>query len=224
MQITEKDAPILESLVDLSVVDDLDEDGDELGYTLTFTFKENEFFSNDTLTLKFEVVNQNGMVQVDSIEGTKIQWKSDTKNPTVKTMKKKPKSGQKSKGSAVKKIKVDSFFNIFSPPDVEEVKNMDPEESADQQEELERLLALGEALREELIPSAIDWFTGAALDQYEDEEEEEEEDDEDDDEDDDEEEEEDDEDDDEEEEEDDEDDEGAPKLVDAKDAAECKQQ
>jgi nucleosome assembly protein 1-like 1 len=151
-------------------------------------------------------------MQVDRLEGTHILWKSDAKNPTIKVMKKK-KQGQTKKPPVVKREKVESFFNIFSPPNLEETAEMEGEEAEEIQGEIEQLLAVCELLRDEIIPNAVDWFTGAALEGEDDE------DDEYDDEDDDEEEEE-----EEDEDYDDEDGEAPLQPVDAKDAAECKQQ
>lgn len=55
----------------------------------------------------------------------------------------------------------DSFFNFFSPPkapaDEEEVTSDDIEER------LELDYQLGEDIKEKIIPRAIDWFTGEAL-------------------------------------------------------------
>lgn len=169
-QVTEKDAEILSFLEDVSCEDILDESGDEEGYKLTFSFKENDFFANKELTLVIELFQSGGMMQVDRLEGTEIQWKSDSVNPTIKVMKKKPKPG-KTKKPAFKKEKVDSFFNVFSPPEPEELEDMDENEAEEMQEIVEKILAMGETLREEIIPHAINWFTGEAAEDEDDEEE-----------------------------------------------------
>lgn len=161
---TEKDAQILAYLEDVSCEDILDDSGDEEGYKLTFTFKENEFFSNKELSLVIELFQSGGMMQVDKLEGTEIQWKSDAVNPTIKMMKKKAKPG-KGKKPAFKKEKVDSFFNVFSPPVTEDLEDMDDDEAEEMQEVIEKILAMGETLREEIIPRAINWFTGEAAEE-----------------------------------------------------------
>lgn len=163
---TEKDAEILAFLEDVSCEDILDETGDEQGYKLSFTFKENDFFSNKELSLVIELFQSGGMMQVDRLEGTEIQWKSDSVNPTIKVMKKKPKPG-KGKKPAFKKEKVESFFNVFSPPEPEELEDMDDDEAEEMQEVIEKILAMGETLREEIIPHAINWFTGEAAEEEE---------------------------------------------------------
>lgn len=67
-------------------------------------------------------------------------------------------------------MKNDSFFNFFSPPDV-------PDDEADLDEETEALLAadfeIGHFFRERIVPKAVLYFTGEALeDDFEEEEEE----------------------------------------------------
>jgi len=61
-------------------------------------------------------------------------------------------------------VPLDSFFNFFKPP----VPRKDGEEDDDEAEEdlderLELDYNIGEDIKEKLIPRAIDWYTGAAL-------------------------------------------------------------
>jgi len=212
---SEKDAEILSFLEDITTTDLENEEGEDTGYSLTFAFKENEYFSNKSLSISLDVSLDSGIMQVDRLEGTEILWKSDAKNPTIKVMKKK-KQGQAKKPPVVKKEKIESFFNIFSPPNLEEAAELEEDEAEAIQGEIEHLLAVCELMREEIIPNAVDWFTGAAMEGEEEEDEEEDDDEGDDD----------DEYNDEDYEDDEDDDAEAPSLqpVDAKDAAECKQQ
>lgn len=57
----------------------------------------------------------------------------------------------------------ESFFNFFDPPSPPQD---DDDASSDIEEHLELDYQLGEDIKEKLIPRAIDWFTGEAL-QYE---------------------------------------------------------
>ena len=159
--ISQKDAEILGHLIDVRCEDIFDEDGDEEGYKLTFEFSSNEYFSNKELTLKINASTENGMLSVDELQGTKINWTSDAKNPTIKIMKKKQKAGSKAK-PATKKEPVDSFFSLFTPPELE-MEDMEDAEAEELQELIERTLAIGEFLREDLIPHAVHWFTGEAI-------------------------------------------------------------
>ena len=56
----------------------------------------------------------------------------------------------------------DSFFNFFSPPLVPK-DDEDEDAPEDIEERLELDYQLGEDIKEKLIPRAIDWFTGEAL-------------------------------------------------------------
>lgn len=58
----------------------------------------------------------------------------------------------------------DSFFNFFNPPKAPNTDG-DPEAfvASDIEERLELDYQLGEDIKEKLIPRAVDWFTGEAL-------------------------------------------------------------
>jgi nucleosome assembly protein 1-like 1 len=59
-----------------------------------------------------------------------------------------------------KTVPTESFFNFFDPP---KPPNEDDETASDIEERLELDYQLGEDIKEKLIPRAIDWFTGEAL-------------------------------------------------------------
>lgn len=67
------------------------------------------------------------------------------------------------KQTRVVKISVptESFFNFFSPP--QPPADDDESVASDIEERLELDYQLGEDIKEKLIPRAIDWFTGEAL-------------------------------------------------------------
>lgn len=58
-------------------------------------------------------------------------------------------------------VPAESFFNFFSPP--QPPKDDDDTVASDIEERLELDYQLGEDIKEKLIPRAIDWFTGEAL-------------------------------------------------------------
>jgi nucleosome assembly protein 1-like 1 len=64
-----------------------------------------------------------------------------------------------------KSIPTESFFNFFSPP-APPTEEDDNDAMSDIEIRLEVDYQLGEDIKEKLIPRAIDWFTGEAL-QYE---------------------------------------------------------
>ncbi len=61
-----------------------------------------------------------------------------------------------------KTVPVESFFNFFNPPKAPG-SDEDDAESDDVEVRLELDYQLGEDIKEKLIPRAIDWFTGEAL-------------------------------------------------------------
>jgi nucleosome assembly protein 1-like 1 len=63
-----------------------------------------------------------------------------------------------------KTVPTESFFNFFAPP--KPPMDEDDDAASDIEERLELDYQLGEDIKEKLIPRAIDWFTGEAL-QYE---------------------------------------------------------
>merc|ERR1712193_311509 len=97
--------------------------------------------------------------------GCTIDWQKG-KNLTVKQVKKKQK--HKSKGSIrtiTKQVKADSFFNFFDPPAVPDDPNAEVDE--DTQALLTADFEIGHYIRERIVPRAVLFFTGEALDEEE---------------------------------------------------------
>ncbi|KAJ5911020.1 Nucleosome assembly protein 1 [Penicillium subrubescens] len=157
--ITERDEEALKQLTDIRM-----EYLDRPGFRLIFEFAENEFFTNKTITKSYYYKDENGYggdFIYDHAEGSKIDWK-DEKDLTLRLESKKQRN-KNTKQTRVVKISVptESFFNFFSPPQ----PPVDDDESvaSDIEERLELDYQLGEDIKEKLIPRAIDWFTGEAL-------------------------------------------------------------
>lgn len=100
--------------------------------TVTLTFNENEFFTNDSI--KFVAVADENTSQTIEIKGTVIDWK-EGKDPTKKKVKKTQKNKKTGeKRVIVKSIPCDSFFNIFESkkmPDGLDDKDEDDLDSED---------------------------------------------------------------------------------------------
>ncbi|GLI76762.1 histone chaperone [Penicillium ochrochloron] len=157
--ITDRDEEALKQLTDIRM-----EYLDRPGFRLIFEFAENEFFTNKTITKTYYYKDENGYggdFIYDHAEGSKIDWK-DEKDLTLRLESKKQRN-KNTKQTRVVKISVptESFFNFFSPPQ----PPVDDDESvaSDIEERLELDYQLGEDIKEKLIPRAIDWFTGEAL-------------------------------------------------------------
>ncbi|OJJ06900.1 hypothetical protein ASPVEDRAFT_88171 [Aspergillus versicolor CBS 583.65] len=157
--ITDKDEEALQNLVDIRM-----EYLDRPGFRLIFEFSENEFFTNKTISKTYFYKEENGYggdFIYDHAEGTKIDWKAE-KDLTVRVESKKQRN-KNTKQTRVVKITVptESFFNFFAPP--QPPAEDDDTVATDIEERLELDYQLGEDIKEKLIPRAIDWFTGEAL-------------------------------------------------------------
>lgn len=193
-QITEKDEEVLAHLIDVRC-EELDgkkeeeegaaDDDDDAphGFRITFEFEPNDFFDGTTLTMTYHMdPEDDGMLE--RVEGTRIPWKPG-KDVTVKRLKRKPKPGRGGRGasSAAPQYKiepVDSFFHWFAPPAVPD----DGDDASDDEVEalqaaLEESFEIAEALRDEVVPNAVSFYTGDAVAVSDDEDEEDEDDDED---------------------------------------------
>mmetsp|Transcript_107439 Transcript_107439/g.229383 ORF Transcript_107439/g.229383 Transcript_107439/m.229383 type:complete len:369 (-) Transcript_107439:155-1261(-) len=221
-QVEEWDAPVLEYLKDIKK-DFVDAAEPQKGFKLTFHFVENPYFTNDVLTKEYyteETSPYTGEIDTTQVKSTEIDWK-DGKDVTVEIVKKKATGGGAKKAKQKNKEKAeprDSFFRNFFrnlkvgeaiPDDVnlEEARQMCEGEDSDEEDEDEMLNFLldtdhdiGCAIRDQLVPFAVRWYTGEACPD-EDDDDDDEDDDDDDDED----------DDDDDDDDDDEEDEPAPK-------------
>lgn len=137
-------------------------------YSLTFHFKENEWFDNETLVKSYSgvdlIMGQDSEEQ--HIESTKIEWK-EGKSLMVEEMKvkQKSKSGKRKGETRVvnRLVPVPSFFYFFSDP-------VEPEDEEDEEDEnrvefdYDQDFEIGESIRVNIVPNAINWFTGEAAD------------------------------------------------------------
>ncbi|CCG84381.1 protein of unknown function [Taphrina deformans PYCC 5710] len=158
--ITARDEEALKSVTDIRM-----SYLDKPGFRLTFTFAKNDFFSNDVLTKTYyyqEEAGYGGDFVYDHADGDEIKWNND-KDLTVRYETKKQRNKNTKQTRVVKKtVPVESFFNFFKPPAVPEDDANDVASDIDERLELD--YQIGEDIKEKLIPRAVDWFTGAALD------------------------------------------------------------
>ena len=171
--ITEKDEEVLAHCVDVRCEElggeeeEEKKDGDDddvHGFRITFEFEPNDFFDNDRLTMTYHMDPEEDGV-LERVEGTRIAWKPG-KDVTVKRMKRKPKPGRGGRAAAAaapqyKTEPVDSFFNWFAPPDVpDEPDDASEDEVEALQAALEESFEIAEAIRDEVVPNAVSFYTG----------------------------------------------------------------
>ncbi|XP_014224525.1 nucleosome assembly protein 1-like 1-B [Trichogramma pretiosum] len=169
--VQEHDEPILKHLYDITVIF---LEKDPMGFVLEFHFSPNEYFSNSVLTKEYQMKcapEENDPFSFEGPEiykckGCTIDWKKG-KNVTVKTIKKNQK--HKSRGSmrtVTKTVQNDSFFNFFSPTPVPD----DPDVELDDETQLMLTsdFEIGHYIRERVVPRAVLYFTGEALEDEDD--------------------------------------------------------
>ncbi|KRZ11156.1 Nucleosome assembly protein 1-like 4, partial [Trichinella zimbabwensis] len=141
---------------------------DPEGFSLHFFFDENDYFTNTELTKHYITTTEmkaknpfdyNG-TRIVGRKGCKIDWKPG-KNLTVKLVKKRRK-GKTGNCFVPKEITVSSFFNFFDPKyDTDDVTEVDEE----QKDYLEEDIEVAEVIRDQLVPNAVLFFTGEAVEQ-----------------------------------------------------------
>lgn len=171
--VQDHDEPILEHLTDIKVKF---QESNPMGFTLEFYFSPNDYFTNSMLTKEYVLRAEPDAEEPFAFEGPEIikckgcpiDWQKG-KNVTQKVIKKVQKHQSRgTKRTITKTVQNDSFFNFFNPPEVEEGKEPD--------EDTENILAadyeIGHFIRERVIPRAVLYFTGEALEEDYDEDEE----------------------------------------------------
>lgn len=173
--VQEHDECILTHLQDIKVVI---HDKDPVGFSLEFHFEPNDHFTETILTKRYEMRYepdpedpfQYEGPEIIKCSGCSITWNKG-KNVTVKQIKKKQKhKGRGQTRVVTKQVQADSFFNFFNPPTVPEGSESEVDD------EVEALLGadfeIGHFIRERIVPRAVLFFTGEAIenDDYDDEE------------------------------------------------------
>jgi len=190
-QIQKWDEPVLEYLVDIEK-SMLSEDDPNKGFKLLFTFSENPYFTNTELWKEYHTEEDNpyqGDLDTKKILVNEIEWKPG-KNVTVERIQKKVKGGgakkQKQKGKEKEEPRP-SFFRNFhrqlelgmklSEDMLDEARQFygddeDDDGDDDDDDMIETLMnndyEVGLALRDNIIPFAIRWYTGEAAPDEED--------------------------------------------------------
>ncbi|KAJ0964471.1 hypothetical protein J5N97_025609 [Dioscorea zingiberensis] len=132
------------------------------GFKLEFYFDTNPFFKNSILTKTYHMIDDDEPILEKAI-GTEIEWYPG-KCLTQKVLKKKPKKGSKNAKPITKTEDCESFFNFFSPPQVpEEDEDIDEEAAEQLQSQMEQDYDVGSTIRDKIIPHAVSWFTGEAV-------------------------------------------------------------
>jgi len=175
--IQEHDEDVLKHLTDVKLIFTGKKEGRmtgnddaEMGFVLEFHFSSNDYFTNTALTKTYKMKSEPDKEDpfafdgpdIYACSGCQIDWKKG-KNVTQKQIKKKQKhKGRGQTRIVTKMVQNDSFFNFFDPPEM-------PENEEDLDDETEALLAvdfeIGHFFRERLIPKAVLFYTGEAIEE-----------------------------------------------------------
>jgi nucleosome assembly protein 1-like 1 len=163
--ITKEDEGALKHLVDVRM-----SYMEQPGFKLDFEFSENAYFTNKVLTKTYYYQDHayGGDFVYDHAEGCTIDWKEGQDlTVTIETKKQRHKGTNKTR--VVKRtVPSNSFFYFFSPPTIpDEDEEIDEEEAEGLDAKLEADYEMGEEFKDKIIPHAVDYFTGKAL-QFED--------------------------------------------------------
>ncbi|XP_056166689.1 nucleosome assembly protein 1;3-like isoform X2 [Syzygium oleosum] len=135
---------------------------DPKGFKLEFFFDTNPYFKNSVLTKIYHMIDEDEPILEKAI-GTEIEWYPG-KCLTQKLLKKKPKKGSKNAKPITKTENCESFFNFFNPPQVpDEDEDIDEETAEELQNLMEQDYDIGSTIRDKIIPHAVSWFTGEAI-------------------------------------------------------------
>ncbi|XWS26682.1 hypothetical protein CRYUN_Cryun26dG0051300 [Craigia yunnanensis] len=132
------------------------------GFKLEFYFDTNTYFKNAVLTKTYHMIDEDEPILEKAI-GTEIEWYPG-KCLTQKLLKKKPKKGSKNAKAITKTEDCESFFNFFNPPQVpDDDEDIDEDTAEELQNQMEQDYDIGSTIRDKIIPHAVSWFTGEAI-------------------------------------------------------------
>jgi nucleosome assembly protein 1-like 1 len=159
--ITDEDEAALKHLVDIRM-----SYMEQPGFKLEFQFTENEFFTNKVLTKTYYYQDHayGGDFVYDHADGCKVDWKEGKDlSITVETKKQRHKGTNKTR--VVKRtVPSNSFFHFFTPPSIpDEDEDLGEDEAEGLDARLEADYEMGEEFKDKVIPHAVDYFTGKAL-------------------------------------------------------------
>nr|XP_004290975.2 PREDICTED: nucleosome assembly protein 1;2-like isoform X2 [Fragaria vesca subsp. vesca] len=155
-EITYRDEQALKYLKDIksSPIDDSE------GFKLDFCFKANPFFENSVLTKTFLMSVENDISLVKDIKGTEIEWYPARCLTTI-PIKKKPETQSEDAKSITVTEDCDSFFSLFGALEV-------VDDNFKRSRQAEHDFHIGLIIRDQIIPHAVSWFTGEAIENRDD--------------------------------------------------------
>jgi len=125
---------------------------EDMGFTLTFVWEANHYFA-ETVTKKSWFMSRPNTVE--KCVGTEISWKQGCDPTHIKKNKKK----NKKKITIMEKIP--SFFDLFQTIDMTNKEDQDEEEEGDEQaEKMDEDMELGNEIKDNIVPLALEIYLG----------------------------------------------------------------
>lgn len=150
-EVHELDQPALRSL---KTIEHIPEEQEKYNFTLKFNFKNNEFFTDETLSVRFVMLNQGE--EIVRIEASPIHWK-EGKNYTKRAVQFKQQNKKTGETRVVTKVmQISSFFDLF--------KSMRPKGPSEEQDKTLKMMGLkhnlGLLIRDEILVYHLEYFLG----------------------------------------------------------------
>ncbi|KAL6212365.1 hypothetical protein ACLB2K_017585 [Fragaria x ananassa] len=123
------------------------------GFKLDFYFRANPFFENSVLTKTYFMSDEDRSI-VKDITGTKIKW-YPTRCLTQIPIRKTPETGSEFERSIATFEDYDSFFSFFNALEVDDIDK--------RIEQMQHDFTIGSIIRHQIIPQAVSWLTGEAI-------------------------------------------------------------
>ncbi|XP_011015248.1 PREDICTED: nucleosome assembly protein 1;3-like, partial [Populus euphratica] len=136
------------------------------GFELEFYFNPCPYFKNSVLTKTYHIIDESDPILSQAI-GTEIEWYPE-KCLTKKVVKRKQRMVSKKTKTTMTIKNCESFFTFFNPPQIpEDEDDLDDDDYDELQDRLKRDYNIGIIIRDKIIPHAVSWFTGEAIEEDE---------------------------------------------------------
>eukprot|EP00258_Populus_trichocarpa_P036696 XP_024452715.1 nucleosome assembly protein 1;2-like isoform X1 [Populus trichocarpa] len=136
------------------------------GFELEFYFNPCPYFKNSVLTKTCHIIDESDPILSQAI-GSEIEWYPE-KCLTTKVVKRKQRMVSKKTKTTMTIKNCESFFTFFNPPQIPENEDdLDDDDYDELQDRLKQGYNLGIIIRDKIIPHAVSWFTGEAIEEDE---------------------------------------------------------
>eukprot|EP00258_Populus_trichocarpa_P019766 XP_006385427.2 nucleosome assembly protein 1;2 isoform X2 [Populus trichocarpa] len=136
------------------------------GFELEFYFNPCPYFKNSVLTKTCHVIDESDPILSQAI-GSEIEWYPE-KCLTTKVVKRKQRTVSKKTKTTMTIKNCESFFTFFNTSQIPENEDeLDDDDYDELQDRLKQGYNLGNIIRDKIIPHAVSWFTGEAIEEDE---------------------------------------------------------